>query len=71
MCAIANPYVERFVRSIKSEYLAQIIRLRERHLREAVKQYTERYHIERGLADADAGRLIPQDEVEKRFGVTR
>ena len=30
-----------------------------------------RASIERGLADADAGRLIPQDEVEKRFGVTR
>lgn len=30
-----------------------------------------RASIERGLADADAGRLIPQDEIEKRFGVTR
>lgn len=30
-----------------------------------------RASIERGLADADAGRLIPQEDVEKRFGITR
>ena len=38
---------ERFVRSIKSECLAQIIPLGERHLRVAVKEYTEHYHVER------------------------
>jgi len=42
-----NAYAERFVRSIKSECLAQIIPLGERHLREAVKEYTEHYHFER------------------------
>jgi len=30
-----------------------------------------RASIERGLGDADAGRLIPQDEVEKKFNITR
>jgi transposase InsO family protein len=40
-------YVERFVRSIKSECLSQIIPLGERYLRHAVKEYTEHYHIER------------------------
>lgn len=30
-----------------------------------------RASIERGLADADAGRLTPQEEIEKRFGITR
>ena len=30
-----------------------------------------RASIERGLADADAGCLISQEEVEKRFGITR
>jgi predicted transcriptional regulator len=30
-----------------------------------------RASIERGLADAEAGRLIPQEDVEKRFGITR
>lgn len=35
-----NAYAERFVRSIKSECLAQIIPLGERHLRNAVAEYT-------------------------------
>ncbi len=42
-----NAYAERFVRSIKSECLAQIIPLGERHLRTAVKEYPEHYHLER------------------------
>ncbi len=42
-----NAYAERFVRSIKSECVAQIIPLGERHLRVAVKEYAEHYHIER------------------------
>ena len=40
-------YTERFVRSIKSECLAEIIPLGERHLRKAVTEYTEHYHLER------------------------
>jgi predicted transcriptional regulator len=27
--------------------------------------------IERGLADSDAGRVTPQEEVEKHFGIKR
>jgi transposase InsO family protein len=42
-----NAYAERFVRSIKSECLAQIIPLGENHLRQAVADFTEHYHIER------------------------
>jgi transposase InsO family protein len=42
-----NAYAERFVRSVKSECLAQIIPLGERHLRHAVTEYTEHYHVER------------------------
>ena len=42
-----NAYAERFVRSIKSECLAQIIPLGERHLRNTVAEYTEHYHTER------------------------
>jgi putative transposase len=42
-----NAYAERFVRSIKSECLAQIIPLSERHLRSAVTEFTEHYHLER------------------------
>ena len=42
-----NAYAERFVQSIKSECLAQIGPLGERHLRHAVREYTEHYHVER------------------------
>lgn len=42
-----NAYAERFVRSVKSECLAQIIPLGERHLRQAVTQYTEHYNLGR------------------------
>lgn len=42
-----NAYAERFVRSIKSECLAQVIPLGERHLRHAVKEYAQHYHRER------------------------
>ena len=40
-------YAERFVRSIKSECLAQVIPLGEQHLRVLVREYTEHYHHER------------------------
>ena len=42
-----NAYAERFVRSIKSECLAQVIPFGERQLRHAVKEYAEHYHRER------------------------
>jgi putative transposase len=42
-----NAFAERFVRSIKEECLSQIIPLGERHLRRAVTEYTEHYHLER------------------------
>ena len=42
-----NAYAERFVRSIKSECLAQLIPIGERHLRRAVREYVEHYHGER------------------------
>ncbi len=48
-----NAYAERFVRSIKSECLAQVIPLGERHLRTAVKEYTQHYHFERNHQGLD------------------
>jgi putative transposase len=42
-----NAYAEWFVRSIKSECLAQIIPLGERHLRQSILEYVEHYHRER------------------------
>ncbi len=42
-----NAYAERFVRSIKSECLAKVIPLNERHLRHLVAEYVDHYHLER------------------------
>ena len=56
-----NAYKERFVRSIKSECLAQIITLGEQHLRHAVKEYTEHYHVERNHQGLD-NRLIEEQQ---------
>lgn len=42
-----NAYAERFVRSIKSECLAQVIPIGEGHLRRMVREYVEHYHGER------------------------
>ncbi len=60
-----NAYAERFVRSIKSECLAQIIPLGGRHLRTAVKEYTQHYHFERNHQGLE-NELIekPADELD-------
>ncbi len=58
-----SAYAERFVRSIKSECLALIIPLGERHLRSAVKEYTEHYHLERNHQG------LENELIEDRFGV--
>jgi len=68
-----NAHAERFVRSVKSECLAQIIPLGERHLRHAVKEYTEHYHVERNhqgidneLIDDQRGRINMTGGTERR-----
>ncbi len=42
-----NAYAERFVLSIKSECLDRMVMLGERHLRRAIANYVEHYHVER------------------------
>jgi hypothetical protein len=42
-----NAFAERFVRSIKSECLRRMVPLGEGHLRAAVREYVEHYHLER------------------------
>jgi putative transposase len=72
-----NAFAERFVRSIKSECLAQIIPLGERHLRNAVAEYTEHYHTERNhqglgsqlvLKPRDGPRASGNVECRERLG---
>jgi transposase InsO family protein len=48
-----NAYAERFVRSVKSECLSQMIPTGERHLRKAVNEYTDHYHFERNHQGLD------------------
>jgi putative transposase len=72
-----NAYAERFVRSIKSECLAQIIPIGEAHLRRAVREYVEHYHGERnhqGIGNRlinssiDASRKVGSIECRERLG---
>jgi transposase InsO family protein len=72
-----NAYAERFVRSIKSECLAQVIPIGEGHLRRAVREYVTHYHGERnhqGIgnqlieASADGSRRRGSIERRERLG---
>jgi transposase InsO family protein len=54
-----NAYAERFVLSIKSECLDRLVLIGERHLRHAIDEYAEHYHLERthqGLDNKVQGR---------------
>ena len=63
-----NAYAERFVRSIKSECLAQIIPIGEQHLRRAVREYTEHYHVERNHQGLGNDIIAPEDGLGQRSG---
>ena len=52
-----NAHAERFVRSIKHEYLNRIVPLGENHLRTTVRAYVAHYHVERNHQGLD-NRLI-------------
>jgi transposase InsO family protein len=54
-----NAFAERFVLSIKSECLDKIVPLGERHLRRAVTEFGEHYHVERNHQGLD-NQLITQ-----------
>jgi putative transposase len=49
----ANAYAERFVRSIKEEYLNRLIPFGERHHRRAVAEFVAHYHRERNHQGLD------------------
>lgn len=63
-----NAYAERFVRSIKSECLAQIILLGEQHLRHAVKEYAEHDHVERNHQGLENELIDPRREDSREHG---
>lgn len=67
-----NAYAERFVRSIKSECLAKVIPLGERHLRHLVTEYVEHYHLERNHQGLDNRLIEPlPGNTNGRVGVVR
>jgi transposase InsO family protein len=68
-----NAYAERFVRSIKSECLARVIQIGERHVRQAVREYVAHYHGERNhqgignrLIDSSADVTRRRGSIERR-----
>jgi transposase InsO family protein len=70
-----NAYAERFVKSIKSECLDQMIFLGRDSLVRAIKEYVSHYHTERthqGIGNELVSGLAPQDagsiEVQERLG---
>jgi transposase InsO family protein len=73
--AHANAYAERFVLSIKSEWLNRMILFGESSLRRAMAAYVEHYHTERahqGLGneriDGHAGSSVGEIRCRERLG---
>ncbi len=69
-----NAYAERFVLSIKSECLNRMVILGEGHLRRAIEQYVEHYHLERthqglgnqlidGVPESESGSVIRRERL--------
>jgi len=54
-----NAFAERWVRSIKSEYLSKLILFGEASLRRAVTQFIEHYHLERPYQGKGNQLLLP------------
>ena len=66
-----NAYAERFVRTIKSECLAEIIPLGERHPRLALTAFTEHYHRERNHQGLQNRRIESSRSPRGRRGPVR
>jgi transposase InsO family protein len=69
-----NAYAERFVLSIKSECLGRMVLVGERHLRRAIDEYVEHYHLERphqglgntrisGISGRDSGEVVRSERL--------
>ena len=63
-----NPHAERFVRSIKSEYLAKMIFFGERQLRRAIEQFVAHYHGERNHQGLDNELIVAEGSAGKTEG---
>jgi len=63
-----NAYIERFMRSIKSECLSRMIFFGEKSLRRAVSDFLEHHHAERNHQGLDNKIIDPGDEVGSAVG---
>ncbi len=63
-----NAYIERFMRSLKSEALSRMIFFGENSLRRAVSSFLEHYHGERNHQGLDNELIQPGDEVGQIAG---
>ena len=66
-----NAFAERFVLSVRSECLAQIVPFGEAHLRTAVREYVEHYHLERNHQGLGNALIAPAAAWESRDGPVR
>jgi len=63
-----NAYVERFMRSLKSESLDRLIFFGAKSLRRAVVSYLRHYHAERNHQGLENKLIHPYDEVGRVVG---
>ncbi len=63
-----NSFIERFMKSIKSEALSRMIFFGEKSLRRAVDAFLEHYHAERNHQGLDNQLIEPDDEVGQVVG---
>jgi len=63
-----NPYIERFMRSIKSECLSRMIFFGEKSLRKALTEFTAHYHEERNHQGLGNNIIDPGSEVGRTEG---
>ena len=63
-----NAYIERYMRSMKSECLNKFIFFGEKSLRRAVNEFTEHYHSERNHQGIGNEIIDPGDEVGRKCG---
>ena len=66
-----NAYAERWVRSVKEEYLSKVILFGERSLRRALSEYVDHFHAERNHQVKGNVLLFPQDTDRHRDGPVR
>lgn len=57
-----NAFAEIFVLSIKSECLSRMVLLGEKHLRKAVQDFVDHYHVERNHQGLDNELIVPAAE---------